>query len=250
MGRLTGKVALVTGAGLGMGRVHARLLAAEGAHVVATDINEVAVRQTADSIVQAGGEALWIKHDVACANEWKHVVAASMERFGKVDILVNNAAIVFAKSIEETEEDEWDRLMAVNVKGVFLGCKYIVPAMKSGAGSIINVSSMWGFVGVAGYAAYVASKGGVRMLTKAAAADLYKFGIRVNSLHPGVIANTEMTRDVLTSRENTLAALGSAIFDRPGTPEEVSAAMLFLASDESSYMTGSEVVVDGGYTAR
>jgi cyclopentanol dehydrogenase len=250
MGRVQGKVALITGAGLGMGRAHARLLAAEGARIVATDINEAAARQTVDLIVQDGGEAVWFKHDVASADDWKLVVAACMEHFGKVDILVNNAGMLVFKPVEETEEEEWDRVMAVNAKSVFLGCKHIVPAMKvAGKGSIINVSSAYGLVGAPGCAVYIASKGASRLLTKAAAADLFKFGIRVNSLHPGLVA-TEMTKDVLTTPENTRLALGSAIFDRAAQPEEVSTAVLFLASDESSYMTGSEMVVDGGMTTR
>jgi len=138
----------------------------------------------------------------------------------------------------------------VNAKSVFLGCKYVLPAMrKAGGGSIINVSSAYGLQGAPACAAYVSSKGASRLLTKAAASDFAKFNIRVNSLHPGVVA-TEMTRDILTTPENIRLALGSTVLDRPAQPHEVAAAVLFLASDESSYMTGSEVVVDGGMTSR
>jgi cyclopentanol dehydrogenase len=250
MGRVDGKVTLVTGAGAGMGRSHARLLAAEGACVVVTDIDGEAAEHTAQELVADGHAALAQAHDVSSAQDWQRVVAAAIDRFGRVDVLVNNAGILLLKPLEETEEAEWDRVMAVNARSVFLGCKYILPAMrKAGGGSIVNVSSAYGLQGAPGCAAYVSSKGASRLLTKAAASDFAKFGIRVNSLHPGVVA-TEMTRDLLTSPENTRLALGSTVLDRPARPQEVATAVLFLASDESSYMTGSEVVVDGGMTSR
>jgi cyclopentanol dehydrogenase len=250
MGRVDGKVALVTGAGAGMGRAHARLLAAEGARVVVTDIDGQAAERTAQELVADGLTALGQVHDVSSPEAWQRVVAAAVDRFGQVDVLVNNAGILLLKSLEDTEDAEWDRVMAVNATSVFLGCKYILPAMrKAGGGTIVNVSSAYGLQGAPGCAAYIASKGASRMLTKAAASDLAKFNIRVNSLHPGVVA-TEMTRDLLTTPENIRLALGTTVLDRPAQPHEVAAAVLFLASQESSYMTGSEMVVDGGMTSR
>jgi len=250
MGRMDGKVALVTGAGGGLGRAHARVLAAEGAGLVITDIDPRAIERTAEELASCGHEAVAQVHDVSSPRDWQRVVAAAMDRFGHVDVLVNNAGILLLKPLEETEDAEWDRVMAVNSKSVFLGCKYILPAMrKAGGGSIVNVSSAYGLQGAPGCAAYVTSKGACRMLTKAAASDLAKFNIRVNSLHPGVVA-TEMTRDLLTTPESIRLALGSTILDRPAQPDEVAAAVLFLASADSSYMTGSEVVVDGGMTSR
>lgn len=250
MARVSGKVALVTGGALGMGRTHCLLLAKEGAKVIVTDINDAAGKATVDEITKAGGEAAFFHHNVASAAEWQKVVAGAIDRFGQIDILVNNAGIFVMKPLEETSDDEWDQVFNVNAKGVFFGCKYVLPAMKkSKAGSIINISSIYGIIGAPGAAAYEASKGAVRLLTKAAAVDLAKFNIRVNSVHPGVIL-TEMTKDLLASPEITKALLGTTILARPAKPEEVSTAVLFLASDEASFMTGSEMVVDGGYTAQ
>lgn len=250
MGRVSGKVALVTGGALGMGRTHSLLFAKEGAQVVLTDINETAGRTTVDEINKAGGEAIFFRHDVASAGDWQQVVEDAIKHFGKIDILVNNAGIFTMNPLEDTSESEWDRIFDINAKGTFLGCKYVLPGMKkAGKGSIINVSSIYGLAGAPGAAAYIASKGAVRLLTKAAAVDLAKFNIRVNSVHPGVIA-TEMTKDLLASPEVAKALLGTTILGRPAQPEEVSAAVLFLASDEASFMTGSEMVVDGGYTAQ
>lgn len=250
MARVSGKVALVTGGALGMGRAHSLLLAKEGAKVIVTDINDAAGKVTVDDITKAGGEAVFFHHNVASAAEWKKVVASAIDRFGKIDIVVNNAGILILKPLEETEDEDWDRIFDINAKGVFFGCKYVLPAMKkAGGGSIVNISSIYGIIGAPSAAAYEASKGAVRLLTKAAAVDLAKFNIRVNSVHPGVIA-TEMTKDLLVSPEITKALLGTTILGRPARPEEVSTAVLFLASDEASFMTGSEMVVDGGYTAQ
>jgi cyclopentanol dehydrogenase len=250
MAKLQDKVAIITGGALGMGRAHGFAFAREGAFVVLTDINEAAGEETVAAIAREGGKALFLRHDVASAADWQQVVAQCLGRFGKVDVLVNNAGILLFKTLEDTADDEWDRIHGVNARGVFLGCKYVLPGMrKAGGGSIVNISSIYGLIGAPSAAAYEASKGAVRLLTKAAAVDYAKYNIRVNSIHPGVIA-TEMTRDILQSAEATRAALGTTILARPGRPEEVSAAVLFLASDDSSYMTGSEMVVDGGYTAQ
>lgn len=174
----------------------------------------------------------------------------AVQRHGRVDVLVNNAGILAFTSLQDTKEDVWDRIFSVNAKGTFLGCKAVIPGMqKSTAPSIINISSMYGIIGAPNAAAYQAYKGAVRNLTKAAGVDLQSFGIRVNSVHPGVI-DTAMTSEILADPEGSTALLGTTIMSRAGQPEEASAVVLFLASDESSFMTGSELVVDGGYIAR
>ncbi|MCE5191520.1 MAG: glucose 1-dehydrogenase [Actinomycetia bacterium] len=250
MGRVSGKIAMVTGGALGMGRSHSLLLAREGAKVVVTDVNEAAGQATVDEINAAGGEAIFILHNVASEADWKRVVAAAVEHFGRIDILVNNAGILIMKPLQDTTEEDWDRIFSINAKGVFFGCKTVVPAMKdSHKGSIVNISSIYGLIGAPSAAAYEATKGAVRLLTKAAAVDFAPFGIRVNSVHPGVIATT-MTKDILADSSATKAMLGTTILERPAQPEEVSAGVLFLASDEASFVTGSELVIDGGYTAQ
>ncbi|MGQ0503407.1 MAG: glucose 1-dehydrogenase [Panacagrimonas sp.] len=250
MGRMQGKVSIVSGAGVGMGRTHAQLLAREGASVVVTDVNETTGAETASLIEKAGGKAIFIRHDVTKASDWEKVCSTAVSKFGKIDTLVNNAGILTLKTLDETTEAEFDLIFNINVKGVFFGMQAVLPGMKiAGAGSIVNISSIYGLVGAPSAAAYEASKGAVRLLTKAGAIDLNKFNIRVNSVHPGVIA-TQMTKDLLSDPEVKKALLGTTILGRPARPEEVSNAVLFLASDEASFMTGSEMVVDGGYTAQ
>jgi len=250
MGKMHDKVVVITGGALGMGKAHSALFAKEGAQVVLTDINEVAGQATADAINQNGGKAVFFRHDVASAKDWQQVVAQCIAGFGKIDVLINNAGIALFKALEETTDDEWDRVLNVNAKSVFLGCKYVLPGMqKADGGSIVNISSVAGMIGSPRGAAYVASKGAVRLLTKAAAVDYAKFNIRVNSIHPGVI-KTEMTRELLSAPETANAFLSLSILGRAAEPEEVSAAVLFLASDDASFMTGAEMVVDGGFTAQ
>lgn len=249
-GRMSGKVAIVTGAAQGMGRSHALLLAAEGANVVLTDVREGAGKAVAEEIIDAGGSARFIAHDVTRSADWQHVLEETVKEFGKLDVLINNAGILILKPLDETDEEEWDRTLDINAKGTFLGCKLAAPVLQAaGGGSIVNISSIYGLIGAPSAAAYQASKGAVRLLTKAAAVDLAKYGIRVNSVHPGVI-DTEMTEELMATPESTKAVLGTTILGRPGRPEEVSQAVLFLASDESSFVTGSELVVDGGYTTQ
>lgn len=249
MGRMQNKVAVITGAGTGMGRTHALLLAREGASVVVTDVNETTGRETAALIEKAGGKAIFIRHDVSKASEWEAVCAKAVSHFGRIDTLVNNAGILTLKTVDETTEAEWDLIFDINAKGVFLGIKAVLPGMKlAGGGSIVNISSIYGIVGAPSAAAYQGTKGAVRLLTKSCAVDLAKFNIRVNSVHPGVIA-TDMTKELLKDPEVAKVLLGTTILGRPAQPEEVSNAVLFLASDEASFMTGSEMVVDGGYTA-
>lgn len=250
MGKMNHKVVLITGGALGMGQAHAKTFAREGAQVVLTDINDAAGQATAIAIQQSGGKAEFMHHDVASAADWQQVVAQCIARFGKIDVLVNNAGILLFRSLEDIADEEWDRVMSINARGVFFGCKYVLPGMrKADGGSIINISSIFGLTGSPNAADYGASKGAVRLLTKAAAVDYAKYNIRVNSVHPGLIA-TEMSKDLLSSPEATRAFVSKALIQRPGRPEEVSAAVLFLASDDASFMTGSEVVVDGGYMAQ
>lgn len=248
-GRLEGKVAIVTGAARGMGKAEAELFAKEGAKVVVADILEEEAKQVAENIKKAGKEAIAVKLDVSKAEEWKKLVDMVVEKWGKVDVLVNNAGILSMTGIEQLTEEEWDKVMNINAKSQFLGIKYVLPAMKkAGKGSIINISSIYGIIGSGAAAAYHASKGASRLLTKTVAAELAKYNIRVNSIHPGVI-RTPMTDDLLKDPNNAKGLLGTTVLGRPAEPMEVANGALFLASDESSFMTGSEVVIDGGYTA-
>lgn len=250
MGRVSGKVALVTGAAMGMGQAHSELLAAEGAYVFVCDIDEVKGRGVVDRIGGMGGKAEFLKLDVTKESDWEQTIKTIHDRSGRLDILVNNAGILLLKAAHETTPAEWDKLFDVNVKGVFLGIRAGVPLMKDGGGgSIINISSIYGLVGAPTAGAYIASKGAVRLLTKSCAVDLAPFKIRVNSIHPGVI-DTPMTKDLLHSDEATRQAiLGPTLLGRACQPKEVSQAVLFLASDESSFVHGAELVVDGGYVA-
>lgn len=249
MNRVSGKVAIVTGGAMGMGKAHSELLAAEGATVFVTDIDEAGGSATVEGIRTAGGKAKFIKHDSASEADWNAVVATVKNEVGRLDILVNNAGILILKPVHETEPAEWDKVFNVNVKGVYLGIRACVPLMReSRGGSIVNISSIYGIVGAPSAGAYIASKGAVRLMTKSCAVDLVQYGIRVNSIHPGVI-DTPMTKDLLHGdAETRKAIMGATLFNRPCRPEEVSQAVLFLASDESSFVHGSEVVVDGGYT--
>ena len=251
MGRVSGKVILVTGGAMGMGRTHCELLAEEGGTVIVTDMNESEGQATAEGINKAGGKAEFLPLNVTDEANWISVVDNIVKKHGKIDVLVNNAGILIVKPLEETTTEDWDRTFDINVKGVFFGTKAILPAMKkAGGGSIVNISSIYGIVGAPMAAAYQATKGAVRMFTKATAVDYAEYNIRVNSVHPGVI-DTPMTKDLLHGDEEVAKAImGTTILDRPAQPKEVSYAVLHLASDDSSYMNGSEMVVDGGYTAR
>lgn len=247
---LDNNIAIVTGAGNGMGEAHARTLAERGATVIVTDLDAKAGDRVASEIRQQGRQAEFFSHDVRDFDNWNAIVSEVMARHGKIDTLVNNAGVLNRKPIEEMSEAEFDFLMSVNVKGTFLGCKAVIPAMKAaGGGSIINVASISGLVAnMPGMIAYSSSKGAIRMLTKAAAVDLACYNIRVNSVHPGTI-RTPMTAGYYDDPEMRKLILGTTILARPGEPKEVSQAICFLASAESSYMTGSDMVVDGGFTA-
>ena len=247
-GRVAGKIAFITGGGSGMGREHALLMAEEGASIIVSDVNEEGGRETVSMINGKGGQAVFIHFDVASEAAWQAAVNQAVATFGRVDILVNNAGILIMKMIEDTTGPELDRMMDVNVKGVFYGCKHILPAMrKAGGGSIINISSIYGLIGAPAASAYQAAKGAVRLLTKSVAVEYAQYNIRCNSIHPGAI-RTAMTRDLMASEEATKALLAGTILRRAAEPREVSYPVLFLASDEASYVTGAEIVVDGGYT--
>ncbi len=248
--RLEGKVALITGAAHGMGAEEARLFAREGAKVAIADIRENDARKVEAEIAEAGGEAMVLMLDVTQEDQWESSVASVVAKFGKLDILVNNAGISGSGERDHTSTEAWDRLMNINAKGVFLGMKYAIPEMRAaGGGSIVNISSISGFVGQeAVHPGYNASKGAVRLVTKAAAVQHAKEGIRVNSVHPG------MMPPMLTSFQRGDSArealMDSIPMGREGEPEEVANAVLFLASDEASYITGTELIVDGGFTAK
>ena len=244
--RLKGKVALISGAARGMGAAEARLFAKEGAHVVLGDVLHQQGQAVADEINDAGGQALFVPLDVTSEDSWRDVVDAAVERFGKLNVLVNNAGILVREELEEGTDHGWDSTMNVNAKGVFLGMKLAVPAMRNaGGGSIINISSISGIVSL-GYPAYNASKGAVRLLTKNVAIQYSQQNIRVNSIHPGVINTDMMAGDTRSDEDwDRLIPLG-----RFAEPIEVAYGALFLASDESSFMTGSELVIDGGFTAQ
>ena len=248
MARLTGKIALITGAASGMGREHCVLFAEEGAVIVATDIEAEGLRETVIQVEALGAECLSFVHDVTSEDAWADVVTAVVDKYGRIDVLVNNAGIAHTGRVYETTLREWNQVMNINATGPFLGIKAVVPAMREGGGSIVNISSVYGLFGGAMACAYNASKGAVKLLTKAAAIDLNEFGIRVNSIHPGLIA-TAMTEDWIdTPAMDPL--LNRQIQRRAAKPREVSQVVLMLASDESSFMTGAEVAVDGGMTAQ
>jgi NAD(P)-dependent dehydrogenase (short-subunit alcohol dehydrogenase family) len=247
MGRLDGKVGLITGAARGQGETEARLFAQEGAKIVLTDILVDQGQQVAASIQTGGGEATFVQLDVSNPNEWTEVVRHAVQTYGRLDILVNNAGIALRAGLVDTTVADWDRLMDINLKGVFLGMQHAIPAMlESGGGSVINISSTSGIVGFPSGTAYHSAKGGVRLLTKATAAEYAKQGIRVNSIHPGII-ETPMTDNMAEAR--TALLLDRTPMGRKGRPIEIAYGALFLASDESSFMTGAELVIDGGMTA-
>jgi cyclopentanol dehydrogenase len=250
MGRLDGKVALISGGARGQGAAEARLFVREGAAVVFGDVRDADGKQVEADIRTAGGKATYVHLDVTREADWRSAVATAVQTYGKLNVLVNNAGILLRSKIEETAEDDWDRVMAVNLKGVFLGTKCALPAMRqAGGGSIINISSTAGLVGSPGEnAAYTASKGAVRLFTKATAIEHTRDNIRCNSVHPGPIA-TDMIKDMLEDQARWEQRLRRLPMGRVGTPEEVAYGVLYLASDESSYVTGSELVIDGGTTA-
>ena len=250
--RLEGKVALITGGARGIGAADARLFAQEGARVVVGDVLEAEGRETVAEVNNSGGEALFLRLDVTSEPDWQRAIEATIERFGRLDVLVNNAGLTRdGKNPEETTVEWWDLIMGVNAKGVFLGIKYAVPEMrKAGGGSIINISSMMGLVGSMWNTSYDASKGAVRLLTKSSAVQYAGDGIRVNSVHPGFTDTPGTAPGLGADPRRREAPINETPLGRIGKHQDIAYGVLFLASDESSFMTGSELVIDGGYTAQ
>ena len=267
MGRVTGKVAIVTGAAKGIGAASAKALAREGAKVICSDFDEAGGEALAAEIQRLGGEAIFVAHDVTSESQWENVVAVAEKRFGGLHIVVNNAGIApEGLPIEELTLEGWRHTLAVDLDSVFLGCKHAIRTIKkttaAGAkGSIINISSIMGLIGWPNTADYNAAKGGVRLLTKCAALECAGAGydIRVNSIHPGyidtplvrnAIANSVGAEDGIGPNERMEMLVSLHPIGRLGVADEIANMVLFLASDESSFVTGAEMVVDGGYTAR
>jgi len=247
---LENKVALISGGARGMGAVEAKMFVQEGAKVVIGDVLDEDGKQTEAEINEAGGECVFVHLDVTDETAWQDAVAAAVDRFGKLDILVNNAGIARINNVEDTTSDEWDLVMDINAKGVFLGTKAAIPEIrKAGGGSIVNISSIAGLTG-GRTSSYAASKGAVRLLTKSTAIQYAGESIRCNSVHPGVIETPMTTPVMLNTQEGRDLNASRHPLGRVGQPEDIAYGVLFLASDESSFMTGSELVIDGGLTAQ
>jgi 3alpha(or 20beta)-hydroxysteroid dehydrogenase len=252
MGKLDGKVALISGGARGQGAVEAKTFAREGAKVVFGDIRDAEGKQIEADIRASGGDAVYVHLDVTREEDWRHAVEEAVSRYGKLNILINNAGIVIPRvPIEERSAEDWDRVMAVNAKGVFLGTKCAIPAMRrAGGGSIVNISSIAG-IGQSLHQepAYAASKGAVRIFTKVTASQYAQEKIRCNSVHPGPI-DTDMLHHAMPDPEVLQRRLTRVPLGRMGAVDEVVAGVLFLASDDASYVTGSELVIDGGALAQ
>jgi cyclopentanol dehydrogenase len=256
--RLEGKVAVITGAAagvegmtMGFGGAAARLFAREGARVVLTDIKEEMGRKTAEQIRAAGGEAMFIRHDVTREEDWQEVILTAVATYGALNVLVNNAGTSARFTVEDTTVEAWDGQMDVHAKGVFLGTRQAIPEMrKAGGGSIINVSSIYGLVGSHTSTAYHAAKGAIRLFTKAAAIQYAEEQIRVNSVHPGYCLTPLTSQGYEKEAGRRDFSLSRTPLGRLGTADDIAYGMLYLASDESSFVTGTELVIDGGMTAQ
>lgn len=249
MGRVEGKVTIITGGARGQGAAHARLFASQGAHVLITDVLDEQGEDVARELRDAGYDVLYRRLDVTSEAEWAEVLGEAERHWGRIDILVNNAGIVGSmKGADEEGLAAWSKLTAINQQGVFLGLKHVVPAMRrAGGGSVVNICSISGSVGAPGFFSYQASKGAVGMMTRAAAIHYVADGIRVNAVSPGLVM-TPMAEE--EGEESNRAFAAATPMKRGARPEEVSYCVLFLASDEASYVTGADLFVDGGYTAQ
>lgn len=253
MNRLSGKVAIITGAGSGMGAEQARLFAKEGAKVVGADMNVEGLEKVVSEIKENGGEAIAVKLNISSPEEWENAVKTAVESFGKVNVLVNTAGVAgpFVAKAAEHDPDEWDKLLAINLKGAFLGSKYAIPEMiKAGGGSIVTISSIGGLIGGQGGTGYGAAKAGLSGLSKNIAVDYGKDNVRSNVIFPGQI-RTPMSASLETeeAKEAKAAYLAKTPLGHFGDPEDIAYAALFLASDESKFVTGTDLIVDGGVMA-
>ena len=247
-GRLTGKVALVSGGASGIGAAHARIFAAEGAKVVVGDIQDEMGKGVADGVNKSGGEATFVRLDVSKEEDWANAVKTAVARFGKLTTLINNAGIYWPQGIEAETMEKWNKMIAVNQTGVWLGMKAAIPEMrKAGGGAIVNISSLYGIIGSPSSIAYHASKGAVRIMSKAAALEYARQGIRVNSIHPGQIETPILAG--LTPEQNEQIKAATPV-GRMGKPEEIAYGSLYLCSDEAAFTTGTELIIDGGWSAQ
>lgn len=261
MGRVANKVALITGGAMGLGKASAERLAGEGASVVITDIADTEGQAAADKINSDGGKALFIHHDVSQESEWVSVIEETLAHFGALHILVNNAGIALTGTVLDMSMADYHKQNSINLDGVFLGMKYAIPAItQSGGGSIINLSSVAGIKGAPGLSAYAMTKGGVRLLSKSVARECVEMGnnIRVNSIHPGIIETAIWDKmggdnqvDNVGENRARISEAAEAVIPggKIGQPADIANGVLFLASEDASYMTGSELVIDHGFTA-
>lgn len=253
--RLKDKVALITGAAKGMGETDAVLFAEEGASLILTDVDKENLDKVAEKLKATGTQVLALAVDVASEEDWKKVANEADKMFGRVDILVNNAGILRMEGVEAATKEQWDKIIAVNQTGTWLGIKYIVPLIrKAGGGSIVNLSSVYGLIGTGTSVAYQASKGAIRVISKTAAMEFAKDNIRVNTIFPGMIETSMIETGIETGQSGEEANTMTEQFlklipmGRMGDPKEIANAVLYFASEESSYTTGAELVIDGGWT--
>lgn len=251
MGRLSGKVAIITGAGGGQGAAEASAFAREGAKVVATDIQYDNVKQVVEEInAEFADSAIALEHDVSSKDQWEKVAKEAVSKFGKVNVLVHNAGILAIKPLDEITKEFWNTGMNINAYSQFVGTQVLVPYLKeAGEGSIINISSLASIVGMGAFSPYTASKGAVEALTRAGAVEFGPFNIRMNSVHPGII-DTQMSKGAFPTEKERKAMSSTIPIRRFGTPVDVANLVLFLASDESAYITGETHIIDGGYSAQ
>ncbi len=252
--KLAHRIAVITGAGSGIGQAMALLFAREGARLLIADVNEGAAQETASRVVVAGGTCTAVHVDVSQPEQVRYMIEEAQHIYGRLDILCNNAGIGSTTDVVACEPDEWDRVMTINVKSVYLGCKYAIPLMVAqGSGVIVNTASIAGMVGLVKRAAYSASKGAVIALTRQVAIEYVEQGIRVNCLCPGTVDSPWVGR-LLSQADNPTTERASLVARQPmgrlGTPEEVAAAALYLASDDAAFITGTGLIIDGGLTAR